>query len=316
MSSGPRIGELFAGYGGLGMGVQAVFGGDVAWYSEIDKGALKILEHRFPGVPNVGDVTTADWSQVEPVDILTGGFPCTDLSKIGGRAGLRPGTRSGLWQHMTYVINQLRPAVVVAENVRGLLSGETSSNVEPCPLCMGDPRSCAMRALGVVLADLAELGYDARWHSIRACDVGAPHERERVFLVATPADTDSISTRLRPREVGSDQGEERRAREADHGDARRRASLSAVGSTNPCLDGWREYAGVVADWERIVGRPAPAVNAPLGVIEEWMMGLPAGWVTDVPGITRNEALKACGNGVVPQQAAEALRTMLAWQVAA
>jgi DNA (cytosine-5)-methyltransferase 1 len=181
-----KIGALFAGYGGLELGVQSVLGGELAWYSEIDKGAQKILEHHHPDVPNHGDITDVDWTQVEPVDVLTGGFPCQDVSHAGRRAGLRPGTRSGLWSHMAYAIDQLRPRLVVAENVRGLLSAEAHSDMEPCPWCMGDDGPSALRALGAVLGDLADLGYDARWHGLRAADIGAPHGRFRVFVVAYP----------------------------------------------------------------------------------------------------------------------------------
>jgi site-specific DNA-cytosine methylase len=78
--AGPGIGSLFSGYGGLERGVQAVLGGTVAWHSEIDPGACKILAHRYPDVPNLGDITAVDWSAVEPVDVLTGGFPCQDVS--------------------------------------------------------------------------------------------------------------------------------------------------------------------------------------------------------------------------------------------
>ena len=88
-----RIGSLFSGYGGLDAAVVSVLGGDVAWHVEFDKAPSAALAHRFPGVPNYGDVTAVDWAAVEPVDVLTGGFPCQDLSHAGKRAGLRPGTR-------------------------------------------------------------------------------------------------------------------------------------------------------------------------------------------------------------------------------
>ncbi len=71
-----RIGSLFSGAGGLDMAVQAVFGGDIVWHSEIDKAASKVLAYRFPGVPNLGSVTDIDWATVPPVDVLCGGFPC------------------------------------------------------------------------------------------------------------------------------------------------------------------------------------------------------------------------------------------------
>lgn len=182
-----RIGSLFSGYGGLDDGVRRAVGGTVAWVSDIDPGACKILAHHHPDTPNLGDITGIDWSTVEPVDVLTGGFPCQDVSTAGRRAGIRPGTRSGLWEHFAYAIDQLRPRLVVIENVRGLLSATAHSDVEPCPLCVGDDTDGALRALGAVLGDLADLGYDAVWHGIRASDIGAPHGRFRVFIVAYPA---------------------------------------------------------------------------------------------------------------------------------
>lgn len=187
-----RYGSLFSGYGGLDAGVQSVVGGTTAWFSEFDKHPHAILAHRFPDVPNLGDITEIDFTTVEPVDVLTGGFPCQDVSHAGRRAGLiRDGegrTRSGLWGHMLRAITELRPRLVVAENVRGLLSARADSDVEPCPWCLGDATGEPdMRALGAVLADLADVGYDAAWYGLRAADVGAPHGRFRVFIFAWPA---------------------------------------------------------------------------------------------------------------------------------
>lgn len=194
-----RIGSLFSGYGGLDMGVQAALGGTVAWHCEYEppskanprpkQAAARVLAHHWPGVPNLGDVTAVDWDAVPPVDVLTGGFPCQDISVAGKQAGIRPGTRSGLWTHMAYAIDQLRPRLVVIENVRGLLwSGAHSNLVRDC-WCVGDEREPALRALGAVLGDLASLGYDARWGGVRASDAGAPHQRYRIFIVAYPSDT-------------------------------------------------------------------------------------------------------------------------------
>lgn len=190
LDNGPVIGSLFSGFGGLDLGVQAVLGGTVAWHVENDPDASAVLAHRFPGVPNLGDIAAVDWEQVERVAVLLGGWPCQDLSVAGKRLGLRPGTRSGLWSQMVYAASVLRPRLIIAENVRGVLSARADSQVEPCPWCLGDTDGPAMRALGVVLADLADLGYDAAWCGLRAADVGAPHGRFRIFLAATPQDTD------------------------------------------------------------------------------------------------------------------------------
>lgn len=185
-----KIGSLFSGYGGLDLAVAEYFDARVVWHCEWDDAPSKILEKNFPGIPNYRDVSKVDWTQVEPVDILTGGFPCQDLSLAGNRAGLKDGTRSGLWSEFLKAIQILKPRKVVIENVRGLLSATANSHVEPCPWCLGDePSEPALRALGAVLGDLADSGYDATWTSVLASDAGAPHERFRVFVIAYPYDS-------------------------------------------------------------------------------------------------------------------------------
>lgn len=183
-----RIGSLFSGYGGLDLAVAKVFDAEVVWDCEWDDAPSAILERNFPGVPNYRDVSKVDWASVEPVDILTGGFPCQDLSLAGKRAGLREGTRSGLWSEFVEAIDVLKPRFVVIENVRGLLSANAHSDVERCPWCMGEAGDgeSPLRALGAVLGDLDSLGMDARWVGVRAADAGAPHNRFRVFIVAYP----------------------------------------------------------------------------------------------------------------------------------
>ena len=184
-----KIGSLFSGYGGLDIAVSSVTGAEVAWHCEWDDAPSKILETHFPGVPNYRDVSQVDFSQVEPVDILTGGFPCQDLSLAGKREGLKDGTRSGLWSEFARAIDEIKPRLVIIENVRGLLSAKaTNSDLEQCPWCMGEAGDGepSLRALGAVLGDLADRGYDAKWTGIRASDAGAPHNRFRVFIVAFP----------------------------------------------------------------------------------------------------------------------------------
>jgi DNA (cytosine-5)-methyltransferase 1 len=182
-----KIGSLFSGYGGLDQAVEKVTGGKVVWHCEWDDAPSKVLAARYPGVPNYRDVSEVDWESVEPVDILTGGFPCQDLSLAGKRAGLKEGTRSGLWSEFFKAITILKPRLVVIENVRGLLSASAHSGsglgdgfvVESA----GDP---PLRAIGAVLSDLSSIGYDARWEGVRAADAGAPHNRFRVFIIAYP----------------------------------------------------------------------------------------------------------------------------------
>ena len=421
-----RIGSLCAGYGGLTLATHEVYGGRLAWYSEIDPAACKVLAARFPGVPNIGDMTTVDWGDVEPVDLLDGGTPCQDLSHAGGRAGMRTGTRSGLWSAMVDAIDVLRPQRVIWENVRGAFSAGADSDMEPCPGCVGDGSGDVLRAFGRVLGDLADSGYDAGWCGLPASAVGAPHARYRAFVAAHPrGETGPLRSGLCPSEPGGERGgrphhsgfqdapdsggagpqepdslasglqaqltapnspvtadsdrdpvreqpvalaggsgqtepgltvpapDSDRGAPPDtpsNGRHERRpkpagelgGSDVAVGCADPAADSdcgglesvgrvepverdthgrggpviaWGPYEPAIRRWEAVTERlaPAPTALAPRGgqrlnpAFVEWMMGLPAGWVTDVPGITRNDMLKMLGNGVVPQQAAAAIR---------
>ena len=124
---------------------------------------------------------------------------CQDLSVAGRRAGMRPGTRSGLWSAMARAIDTVRPRLVIWENVRGALSAAADSGMEPCPGCVGDPDGGpVLRALGRVLGDLADLGFDAAWSSFPAAEVGAAHLRWRVFLLAWQRGDDLMDLQVRP----------------------------------------------------------------------------------------------------------------------
>lgn len=193
-----RIGSLFSGAGGLDMAALALWPhASIAWHSETDEHASKVLAHHWPDVPNLGDITQIRWSEVEPVDVLIGGFPCQDISVAGLRAGLAAGTRSGLWSVMAAAINTLRPRHVLIENVEGILHAAAARPMESGPDALGDRRSePVLRALGAVLGDLASLGLDADWCGLRASNVGCCHHRLRIFVHAYPADTDSNTVRL------------------------------------------------------------------------------------------------------------------------
>lgn len=184
-----KIGSLFSGYGGLELGIMQVLDAEVVWHCEFDKAPSAILAHNFPGIPNFGDVTKIDWHKVEPIDILCGGFPCQDVSLAGKRAGMKEGTRSGLWSYFAEAIEILKPKLVVIENVRGLLSADaTDSEMEQCAWCMGtDDAKHSLRALGAVLGSLANFGYHAEWVTVPASAAGAAHKRERVFIIGYPA---------------------------------------------------------------------------------------------------------------------------------
>ncbi|WJZ27867.1 DNA methyltransferase [Arthrobacter phage 1191A] len=172
------------------MAVEEVFDAELAWYAEFDDAPSKVMAHHWPGIPNHRDVTAVDWSQVEPVDIISGGSPCQDLSAAGRRAGMTEGTRSNLWVSMREAIATIKPTYVVWENVRGAYSAKATSvsDLEPGDGSVGVGAGDNLRALGRVLGDLADLGYDCQWRGLRAADVGAPHGRYRVFILATRRD--------------------------------------------------------------------------------------------------------------------------------
>jgi len=184
-----KIGSLFSGCGCLDMAVEKVTGGTVEWFCEYDDAPSKILSHHWPNTPNFKDVTKVNWHEIPPVDILTGGSPCQDLSTAGRRAGMTEGTRSNLWVNMREAIEILHPKLVVWENVKGARSAKAASesDMEQSERLLDGGSSGHLRALGRVLGDLAEIGYDTEWTSLRASDVGAPQHRERVFLIATPS---------------------------------------------------------------------------------------------------------------------------------
>ena len=183
------VGSLFSGYGGLDLGVTGALGpgGDTLFVSDVEKGPCAILAHRFPDAPNIGDITRVDWRDVPRVDVLCGGSPCTDLSTAGARAGMTKDTRSGLWESMFRGVQELRPHLVVWENVLGATSARAFSLLEQREGRVGaEDGGPVLRALGRVLGDLASIWYDAQWGVLPASAVGAPHKRARIFLVAHP----------------------------------------------------------------------------------------------------------------------------------
>jgi DNA (cytosine-5)-methyltransferase 1 len=434
-----RIGSLFTGTGALDLAVMDVFDAEVVWHSQYeppDKNgkedtnqyAARILARHWPDVPNLWDITKVDWQAVlkeyGPIDILTGGFPCQDVSSAGKRAGLTADSRSGLWAHFARAIYELNPRLVVIENVEGLLSAPADRGLGLDAEALEEEAEAGriLRALGAVLGDLATLGFDAEWVRVAASEVGAPHQRKRVFVCAWPADADTegfghgpwglplgACTPLTHAGVGSqaaadaerlgrqgqrcdagtytgreasaplrcgpsrsgeaasdaqgdgrhegrpeparqqgrpDAAERSSAAPADapglgHGHARttgqrgvpttsltggdsaggrsastdadhggRREDVLDLRPGQPDLD-WGDYGPAIRRWERVLGRPAPWPTDALGrlspVFTEWLMGLPDGWVTCTPGLTRSAMLRALGNGVVWLQAAAAIR---------
>jgi DNA (cytosine-5)-methyltransferase 1 len=154
------VGSLFSGIGGIDLGLERA-GMRVLWQVEIDEWCRRVLAKHWPDVPKYGDIRNVRAQNLAPVDVLAGGFPCQDISYAGSGLGIT-GPRSGLWSEFGGLVCELRPRWVFVENVPALLT----------------------RGLGVVLGDLAALGYDAEWDCISAAAVGAPHLRERIWVVA------------------------------------------------------------------------------------------------------------------------------------
>jgi DNA (cytosine-5)-methyltransferase 1 len=161
------FGSLFAGCGGMDYGLEAA-GIHCRWQVENNTFANSILERHWPHVRRYGDVREVDGSRLEWVDLIAGGFPCQDLSCAGKQAGIT-GERSGLWAHFARIIGQVRPRFVLIENVTGLLDNEPMRRV---------------------LGDLSAMRFDAEWRVLPLTEFGAPHERERVFIVAYPNKVD------------------------------------------------------------------------------------------------------------------------------
>ena len=313
-----KIGSLCTGYGGLDMAVEEYFGAETIWVSEIDKYASQVIELRL-NKPNLGDLKKIDWANVEPIDILTAGYPCQPFSHAGNRKGTDDARH--IWPNIKEGISILRPRYVILENVRGHLS------------------------LGFkeVLKDLAEIGYDAKWQVVRASDVGAPHRRERIFIIATPQCSNPNSERcalesnncrafrhqgklqFEPRELEqkaitnsndyrqSGNVRSRHEKTQPKPESSQTFTINSTCEFEPSVIGMQGLGRKFATRFDMHLQPIPnpldqngKLNA---VFVEYMMGLPEGWVTNT-GLSRAQQLKILGNGVVPQQALFALSQIM------
>lgn len=310
-----KIGSLCTGYGGLDMAVEAFFNAEMVWCAENDKYASKLIEQRFNKL-NLGDIKLIDWATVEPIDILTAGYPCQPFSHAGQRKGINDDRH--IWPHILKAISVLCPKFIVLENVRGHLS------------------------LGFkeVLGDLTQNGYDARWRIVRASDVGAPHQRARLFIIAYPKGTRlqrQINKKHRTSQCSksvansnSDACEESRRADrkisaTDRG-LQFRQDIGKAGSEHRCsckasCNTNNQYQSYDRQMSQLGSRFIPRCQMSMQTIPnaldqgklnakfvEYMMGLPVGWVTNLD-LSRSQQLKMLGNGVVPQQAYYALELL-------
>ena len=280
-----KIGSLCTGYGGLDMAVEAFFNAEIVWCAENDKYASKLIEQRF-NKPNLGDIKRIDWDTVEPIDILTAGYPCQPFSNAGQRKGTDD--ERHIWPHIIKAISILRPKFIILENVRGHLS------------------------LGFkeVLSDLAENGYDAKWRVVRASEVGAPHQRARLFIIAYSNGEGLQRSRWQERRFGSQFAADTNS---DACEKSRRADRE-ISATDRGLQLGQDIGQARSKYRfsRSMERETIPNALDQGKLNakfvEYMMGLPGGWVTDLD-LSRTQQLKMLGNGVVPQQAYYALELL-------
>jgi DNA-cytosine methyltransferase len=245
------FGSLFSGIGGIDLGLQRA-GMTPAWHSEIEPYACRVLAKHWPDVPNLGDIRDIDWTGVAGVDLVAGGYPCQPFSHAGVRRGEEDPRH--LWPMFAECIRVVRPRYALLENVSGHLS----------------------LGFGSVLADLAALGYDAQWDCIPAAAVGAPHLRDRVFVIAR----DTRTEQRRPL-ADSDDGRSWDALRAGwdapwHGSTdvadTRSKRLEERKLPASCDESRKLASGTDATRRSAVGRWQPE---PKWV--EWLMGFPVGW---------------------------------------
>lgn len=336
-----RIGSLCTGYGGLDLGLALGLGVEVrhAWHVENDPAPSKILAARFPGIPNHGDLTTLDHDTLEPVDWLTAGFPCQPASSSGKRKGMADDR--WIWEHITRALANLRPRHVLLENVTGLLTVDRGRAFERV--------ICDLAALGYLgrwgTVRASDTGSPQRRARVFIRAAAADTQRQPRHLrpglrPSIPAGIRRGRPDHRPLQAPPDpdrpglQGHRSPLRAApeepsDHGPVPDRDSIgrTLLRREQPLrrdLDRrdsqdtvWGHYEPAVRRWEHLTGRPAPrpVLDTRAGTrhlnprFVEWMHGLDDGWVTDVDGLDREDQLRALGNGVVPRQAALAVRLL-------
>jgi DNA (cytosine-5)-methyltransferase 1 len=160
-----KLGSLFSGIGGFELGLErAIPGLKTIWQVEQNNFCQKVLRKHWPEAKIHDDVKNITAQNVEPIDILCGGFPCQDISIAGKKRGIHEGKKSSLWWEMLRIIGELEPKIVVLENVPTIISNGGSE----------------------VVGSLASIGYDCEWRIISAQQFGAPHLRKRWFCVTYP----------------------------------------------------------------------------------------------------------------------------------
>jgi len=252
--------DLFSGIGGFALGTYwAELRFDEHYFSEVDNYAIRVYQQRFPDAIGLGDIRKIRGQDLPKGDWITcGGFPCQDISVAGKGAGLA-GERSGLWFEYARLIGEIQPQYAIMENVGAL----------------------SFRGLDAVLGSLAEIGYDAEWCDIRASDVGAPHRRERIWIVAYPHSV----------------GMERQG--AKFQTARTgRTGKDAAYASGEGLEGWEKAVQQEKGWHSDTGYDRKKIGSSWKN-SQWDSEPNVGRVANgVP--SRVDRLKCLGNSIVPQ----------------
>jgi DNA (cytosine-5)-methyltransferase 1 len=273
-----RMGSLFSGIGGLELGLERAFKGQLqtAWQVEKESFCRSVLERHWSNAKRYDDVRTVGAHNLEPVDILCGGFPCQDISIAGKGEGLN-GKRSGLWWEFHRIINELRPSVVVMENVPAI----------------------TIRGLSAVVGSLAQIGYDCQWTIISAKQCGAPHLRRRWFCVAYPIS--STNTQVSATKSTSRTPSDRYTRTGlDCSDIRATSEAKSTANTNS------QRIQEQPIWSESVGQERKSKCGSCQD-ERTQQNYWQGFPTQSPVRRRNDGvpnrvdrLKSLGNAVVPQ----------------
>jgi DNA (cytosine-5)-methyltransferase 1 len=280
-----NVGSLFSGIGGFDLGFERA-GMRISWQVELDPYCRAVLARHFPDAARFADVREVGAGDLVPVDLVCGGFPCQDLSAAGRGAGI-DGARSGLWTEFARIVRELRPQYVVVENVPSLLTGKG--------------KRWDRGPIGRVLGDLAEARYDAEWARLSAREFGAPHLRNRIWIVAYPARNAEAGAAAKPRperQRARPRGQRSRAAELADADQRRRPGRAeAEGSRGSGVEAADAHAAGRS--EQRLAEPEPAPDPAVERGRWWATEPGVGRVADgVPH--RVDRLAALGNALVPQ----------------
>jgi site-specific DNA-cytosine methylase len=234
------FGSLFAGIGGIDLGFERC-GMKCRWQVEINDYAQKVLAKHWPKVHRERDIRECSTRNLERVDIIAGGFPCQDISYAGLGAGL-DGERSGLFFEAIRLVRELQPRAVVLENVAALLT----------------------RGLDRVLGTLAEIGYDAEWHCIPAAYVGAPHIRDRVFVIAY------ARCQLRKSRASKRPRSQAQAKRGSTANDNQRCGEDVADTAGVYAQGLNNRSGQVQSWRSSWWAVEPDVGGSLDGFSDWL----------------------------------------------